>query len=453
MTCHIDRLTSKIGILLALILLIILAGCRPTQSDVGAVTHLTLWHGVNPPSNRDIFQKLVTKFNHQNPNIQVEPLYIGQGDQQLPKILTAVVGNAVPDLLWVGAMLTGKLVDLEAIEPLDRLWDSSQVSKEIDPNLRESIEYEQHIWSIPVGTNNVGIFYRPSLFKAAGIKNLPTTWSELRATAKQLTRDLNGDGKVDRYGMLLPLGKGEWTVFMWLPFMWSAGGELQADPGKDIEVNQLKSGTAISDNSASKIQTNIHTPGSIAALELWHNLIQDGSAILSSPERGYELDNFLAGKVAMQLTGPWTLGQLAQTKVDYAVMSIPMASRPATSMGVDNLFMMNKGNSTHQQAVWQFMEYILSQEFQTAWALGTGYLPVNLQSRQQSTYQEYVRKTPATQVFLSQAKYGRSRPIGPEYSQISDNLGRAIESVLLGKSSAQNALQTAQDRLNLTLDR
>jgi multiple sugar transport system substrate-binding protein len=431
MTCHIDRLAAKFGIWIALILLAILAGCTPVERDLDGVTNLTLWQGINPPPNRDVFDKLVTKFNQQHPEIQVESLYVGQSDQQLPKILAAVVGNAAPDLLWFGSMLTGQLVELEAIEPLDRFWNSSKIAKDIDPALRESMEFENQIWSVPFATNNVGIFYRPSLFKAAGISTIPTTWAELKATAKQLTRDTNGDGKIDTHGMLLPLGKGEWTVFTWLPFMWSAGGEIKAE------------------NSA----INIDNPGAIAALDLWHDLMQAGSAILSSPERGYELDNFMAGKVAMQLTGPWTLGQLAGRKdVDYAVMPIPRDKRSATSVGGENLFMM-KGNPQHQQAAWQFMEYILSQEFQTEWALGTGYLPVNLKSRQQQIYQEYVNKTPATQVFLDQAKYGRPRPIAPGYSQISDNLGRAIESVLLNKNSPQVALKEAKAKLALSFDR
>jgi multiple sugar transport system substrate-binding protein len=424
-----NRLAAKVGISIAIILLVIIAGCTPTQLDVNGVTHLTLWHGINPPPNRDVFQKLVTKFNREHPTIEVESLYIGQSDRQLPKILASIVGDAKPDLLWFGSMLTGQLVDLEAIQPLDELWNRSAVTKDIDPALLGSMQYENQIWSIPFGTNNIGIFYRPSLFKAAGIDRLPTNWTELKATAKQLTRDPNGDGKIDKYGMILPLGQGEWTVFTWLPFMWSGGGEL-------------KSGAT----------TSIDNPGSIAALQLWQDLIQSGSAILSSPERGYELDNFLTGKVAMQLTGPWTFGQLAGMKVtDYDVMPIPAGTRSATSIGGENLFMM-KSSPKHQQAAWEFMEYVLSQNFQTEWALGTGYLPVNLKSREESTYRDYVSKTPATQVFLDQAKYGRTRPIEPGYSQISENLGRAIESVLLNKSSPELALKTAQERLNLSLN-
>jgi multiple sugar transport system substrate-binding protein len=443
-----NRSAAKVRIFIALILLVIITGCTPTPLDIHGVTHLTLWHGINPPPNRDVFQQLVNKFNREHPSIEVEPLYIGQSDRQLPKILAAIVGDAKPDLLWFGPMLTGQLVDLNAIEPLDRWWNRSAVSKDIDPALLDSMQFENHLWSIPFGTNNIGIFYRPSLFDAVGIKQLPTTWTELKATAKQLTRDTNGDGKTDKYGMILPLGQGEWTVFTWLPFMWGAGGEINTPKSKIVDDNNIKSGEVISNNSP----VSIDNPGSVAALQLWRDLVQDGSAILSSPERGYELDNFLAGKVAMQLTGPWTLGQLAEMNVtDYAVMPIPAGIRSATSMGGENLFMM-KSTPQHQQATWEFMEYVLSPDFQTEWAIGTGYLPVNLKSRQRSDYREYVSKTPAVQVFLDRAKYGRSRPIEPGYSKISENLGRAIESVLLNKSSPEDALKTAQARLNLSLD-
>ena len=424
-----NRLAAKVGISIALILLVIITGCTPTQLDVNGVTHLTLWQGINPPPNRDVFQKLVAKFNRDHPTIEVESLYVGQSDRQLPKILASIVGDAKPDLLWFGPMLTGQLVDLDAIVPIDEQWNRSKIAQDIDPALRGSMQYENHLWSIPFGTNNIGIFYRPSLFKAAGIDRLPTNWTELKATAKQLTRDPDGDGKIDKYGIILPLGQGEWTVFTWLPFMWSGGGEL-------------KSGTA----------TTIDNPGSIAALQLWQDLIKDGSAILSSPERGYELDNFLSGKAAMQLTGPWTFGQLAGMNItDYGVMPIPAGTRSATSMGGESLFMM-KTNLQHQQAAWEFMEYVLSQDFQTEWALGTGYLPVNLKSRTENSYRDYVSKIPATQVFLDQAKYGRSRPIEPGYSQISEQLGRAIESVLLDKNSPQAALKSAQEKLNLSLN-
>lgn len=408
-------------LLVFLCCLLTLTGCSPTP-PASSVIHLTLWQGVNPPPNRDVLQVLVDRFNQSHPDIQVESLYVGQADQQMPKILAAVVGNAAPDLLWFSPMITGQLVELQALRPLEDWLDQTPIKAEIDPTLFESMVLEGHLWSVPFGTNNVGLFYRPSLFQAAGITHLPQTWDELRQVAKQLTIPAKG-----QHGMLLPLGKGEWTVFTWLPFLWSGGGELEVSPQGQWRVNNA---------------------GAIAALTLWQDLVCDGSAILSQPERGYELDGFLSGKVAMQLTGPWTLGQLAATGVDFAVMPIPAQQRRATSIGGENLFLF-KSTPEREAAALVFAEYVLSEAFQTEWATKTGYLPVNLRSRQSAAYRQFIAQQPSVAVFLEQAKHGRSRPIAPGYNRISENLGRAIEATLLGKRTPTEAITEAQNRLDL----
>lgn len=436
---HAKRKRKKVSryirslLLILLVGILALVGCQGILPSVkkDKVIHLTLWQGVNPPPNREVLQKLVDKFNRSHSNIQVESLYIGQQDQQTPKILAAVVGNAPPDLLWYNPTIAGQLVELGAILPLDEMLDKSPIKAEIDPALYTSMKYNGKIWSVPFATNNVGIFYRPSLFKAAGITELPRTWQEFRQVAKKLTRDTNDDGQTDQYGMFLPLGKGEFTVFTWLPFMWSGGSELvSADSQNAAAVN-------LQDNQ-----------GAIAALQFWRDLIKDGSAILSAPERGYETDDFLAGKVAMQLNGPWILGQFQATGVDFDVFPIPVMQEPATVIGGENLFFF-KTTPKRETAAFEFVEYALSEEFQTELALGTGYLPVNLKSRQSSKYQEFVQKIPQIKVFLDQAKYGRSRPIFPGYNRISDSVGRAIESVLLGKSLPADSLKVTQQRLDL----
>jgi multiple sugar transport system substrate-binding protein len=416
-------LRSISHILFVLLLSLVLTGCQPAPPTADGVIHLTLWQGVNPPPNRDVLQRLVDQFNQTHPQIQVESLYVGQSDQQMPKLLASVVGNAPPHMLWNAPTLTGQLVELNALRSLEAWLADSPLQREIDPTLLETMQWEGHIWSIPFDVNNVGIFYRPSLFAAAGITALPKTWEEFRQVARQLTRP-----EINQRGIQLPLGKGEWAVFTWLPFMWSGGGELLTQTN---DVTLLNS-------------------GAIAALQLWSNLLEEGSAVLSPPERGYELDKFLQGQVAMQITGPWTLGQLQATGKDFAVMPIPTGIQPATSIGGENLFIFNTTPEA-ERAAWTFAEYVLSESFQTEWAIGTGYLPVNLKARENPAYREFVAQQPALDVFLQQAPYGRSRPIIPSYNRISENLGRAIEATLLGKSTPEEALKTAQTRLDLAI--
>lgn len=188
--------------------------------------------------------------------------------------------------------------------------------------------------------------------------------------------------------------------------------------------------------------------GAITALQLWQNLIKDGSAILSGLERGYEIGSLVNRKVAMQVTGQWSLGELKHSGVDFDVFPIPVAQEPATVIGGENLFLF-KTSPEREKAALRFAEYALSPAFQTELALGTGYLPVNIKSRQSPKYQEFLKEQPQIKVFLQQAKYGRSRSIFPGYTSISDTLGRAIEAVFLGKSSPDEALKAAQQRLDL----
>ncbi|MGP1375194.1 MAG: ABC transporter substrate-binding protein [Almyronema sp.] len=411
-----------IGLLVSSLLI---SGCE-SASDRPSRVHLTLWQGISPPSNREVFQTLVQRFNQTHPDIEVESLYVGQPDQQIPKILTAVVGNAAPDLLWYVPTLTGQLVELAAIQPLDDWWQRSPYKDQLDPALIETMSLEGHIWSVPFATNNAAIFYRPSLFQAAGIDQVPRTWADFRSAAQQLTQDTDGDGRADQHGIFLSLGKGEWTVFVWLPFVYSAGGRL-----------------------ATGSQPDLVNPGAIAALQLGADLVQDGAAVLSSPERGFEIDSFIAGNVAMQITGPWTLPQLRDAGIDFDVFPLPISEQPAAVVGGESFFL-GQTTPAKTQAAYEFLDYILSSDFQQTWALETGYLPANLTVRASPAYQQFVKDNPTLQVFLKQMDWARSRPIIPGYTYLSENFGRAIEAALLG-TPPQEALQQSQRRLELIL--
>ena len=412
----------SIVVILYLLVFLILFGCQNlgTKNNNNQVTHVTLWQGINPPVNRDVFNKLVKKFNQNNPGIQIESIFVGE--PQIPKILTAVVGNAPPDIFLFDPQMTGKFVELGAIKSLNNWVENLPMKSEIYSNLWDELRLNDKIWSVPLYTSNIGIFYRPKLFSAAGIKETPETWEEFRQVAKKLTIDRNGDGQPEQYGIVLPLGKQEWTVFCWLPFLWSAGGEIMNN-----------------DNP------NFDSPEAIAALQFWQDLLKSGYAKLSAPERGYDESDFISGRVAMQITGPWT--NITKSDVDYDIFPIPASVRHATSTGTGSLYVM-KTTPVREKAALKFLEYILSEEFQAEWSIKTGFIPTNQKVSNSKLYQEYVSKKPGLQVFLEQMTVARARPNMAGYSRLSDSLGRAIEAVLLGESP-QKALQMAQEQLRL----
>jgi multiple sugar transport system substrate-binding protein len=411
------------GLILLSTCLILLSGCQEKVTNNEKVIHLNLWQSINPPVNRDVFNKLVKKFNQTHPDIQVESIFIGQ--PQLPKILTAVVGNVPPDILAYDAQNTGQFAELGAIQPLDDWLEKLPLKSEVIPNLFEELRLNNHIWSIPLYTANLGIFYRPKLFQAAGITETPKTWEELRQVAKKLTIDRNGDKRPEQYGMLLPLGKQEWAVFSWFPFLLSAGGNI-VDNNKPNLTNQA----------------------AINALQFWQDLIKDGSATLSPPERGYEEDAFTSGRVAMQITGPWTY--IMKSNVDYDVFPMPANIKQASVSATGVMYLM-KTTPAREQAARKFLEYVLSEKFQTEWSIGTGFLPVNRKSLESEAYQQFMSKQPVLKVFMEQMSETGYRPIMAGYSRLSDSLGRAIEATLLGESP-QKALKAAQERLELIWD-
>ncbi|MBN3905540.1 MAG: ABC transporter substrate-binding protein [Nostoc sp. NMS1] len=413
---------SLMGIILS-IFFIFLYGFQGTVQKSDAVIHLSLWQSINPPANRDVFNKLVNKFNQTHTDIQVESIFVGQ--PQLPKILTAVVGNAPPDILSFDPQLTGQFRELGAIRPLEDWLEKLPLNSEISPNLLEELKLDGHLWSIPLYTSNLGIFYRPKLFQAAGITETPKTWEELREVAKKLTIDRNGDNKPEQYGILLPFGKGEWTVFSWFPFLLSAGGEI------------------VTNN-----RPNLTNAGAIAALKFWQDILKDGSATLSPPERGYEEDAFISGRVAMQITGPWTY--IMKSNVDFKVFPIPTSVKPATVTGTGNIYLM-KTTPEREQAALKFLEYVLSEKFQTEWSMGTGFLPVNLKSVRSQAYQDFIQQKSVLKVFIDQMPVSGFRPIIPGYSRLSDSLGRAIEATMLG-ASPETALKQAQANLDSIWD-
>jgi multiple sugar transport system substrate-binding protein len=75
--------------------------------------------------------------------------------------------------------------------------------------------------------------YRKDLFDKKGLKE-PKTWDDLLAAAKALTEDQDGDGKIDRYGISLPL-KREYSVgVFFLSFLWSNGGHVLDKQGNIV---------------------------------------------------------------------------------------------------------------------------------------------------------------------------------------------------------------------------
>ena len=66
------------------------------------------------------------------------------------------------------------------------------------------------------------------------------------------------------------------------------------------------------------------------------------------------------------------------------------------------LFMVNKSKPEKQAAAWQFLKFLDEPAQQTAWAIGTGYLPIRKTSAASPEMKDYWAKNPTYKVAFDQ---------------------------------------------------
>lgn len=151
--------------------------------------------------------------------------------------------------------------------------------------------YQGKLYGLQPVTNTLGLFYNKDMLDKAGVKP-PTTWAELKSAAKKLT-----SGR--RYGIAFAAPATYEGTWQFLPFMWSNGGD----------------------------EKDIATPRTAQALQLWVDLVKDGSASKSvvSWAQADADDQFAAGNAAMMINGPWQFPVLdKKTSLHYDVVQIPV---------------------------------------------------------------------------------------------------------------------------------
>ena len=138
--------------------------------------------------------------------------------------------------------------------------------------------YDGQLYGLQPGANTLAIFYNKDVLAKAGVQP-PKTWAELKAAAKKLT-----SGK--QYGFAFNATADYEGAWQFLPPMWTNGGD----------------------------ETDLKSPQVAEALQLWKDLVDDGSVSKSvvNWKQSDVNDQFIAGKAAMMLNGPWQIPALTE---------------------------------------------------------------------------------------------------------------------------------------------
>jgi multiple sugar transport system substrate-binding protein len=101
---------------------------------------------------------------------------------------------------------------------------------DVFPEVAQVFARGDRIYALAKGFTPFVIYYNRKLFGELGVETPPDsgwTWDQFLETARQVTRDTDGDGRSDIYALSLPR-----RFYEWIPFVWSAGGDAMDPEGR-----------------------------------------------------------------------------------------------------------------------------------------------------------------------------------------------------------------------------
>jgi multiple sugar transport system substrate-binding protein len=398
----------------------------PAGASSGQPTHpvtLTFWHGYTD-AEADSLNALLTDWNAQNPDIHVKPLFVNN-DKTLQKLTVALQGGEPPDITYQYGSSLPQLAAAPGLVDLTQWVNQPDVNwEDFIPGARTAATFDGKVLGIPALIDNLAVVYNKSLFDAAGLQ-YPTdqwTWDDFRAAAKALT-----DPATKQFGFSYPMDASEDTVWHYDPLLWQGGGSILTPDGTQAAFNSQQG---------------------VAALQVLQGMaVQDKSVFLDLQNSVYT-GLFNSGKIGMLVTGPWDLPSFPDVK--YGVEVLPgFNGDHQTIAGPDMWCVFDNGNDRAQAAL-KFVAWLTAAEQIKTDALKTGHLPFRLSVVDDASFiQQFGAAFPGVDVFASNlANVEQARPVLAAYPQISEAMGNAIVSVMLGQSEPQAALDQAAAQAN-----
>jgi multiple sugar transport system substrate-binding protein len=406
----------------------VMAGCSKgeTGSQAGsgtgtgaAATSLTYWYWADNSSYSAKMQEIVKNFNANNKSkVKVTAQeYPWDGGAYSQNLFTAAMGGGGPDIATFKLTSTPQFTANKLLANLDSYISKWSEKDDIDKSLYDIMKQASgtsSIYIMPWNTQVLYVYYRPSMFKAAGV-SVPKTYDEFLAACKKLTRDTNGDGKTDVYGFSMRGSKGGQEP--WGSFIQARGGDF----------------------------TNFASPEAIAGMQDFINLYKNHYAPPTAPSDGFNetVANFKSGKAAMVIHHIGSAADMVKTLGnDVDAFVFPAGKKQWTSLGDTENVVFDK--CQNKDAAFEFVAYMATGKGQETWCTATGNVPVS----------KRVQKLPAFQnnKFMKVSIAGQPHAgIFPVRDTTTDWINtvwpNTVAAALSGKTTAAGAMQTLQKGL------
>jgi sn-glycerol 3-phosphate transport system substrate-binding protein len=189
-------------------------------------------------------------------------------------------------------------------------------------------------------------------------------------------------------------------------------------------------------------------------------MVKDGLAT-TNPDLGTgTFDNLLgiqSGQHEMAIDTSAALGTIKavlggpnapDVELGVGPMPSPGPKKGGVLVSGGELFMVNKSSPEKQAAAWEFLKFLDSTENDTAWAIGTGYMPIRKSSADSAAMQQYWQANPEFKVAYDQLASGptnvaTSGSVIGNYTGVRDAMRTAENTMFLNGTSPKAALKNA----------
>lgn len=275
------KLLSSVGLIT---LLTFMAACNDeTSGNNGdsdtqekANIDFAAWGG---PEEINELQELVDGVNEEADSYEINLITIA--DDYPTALQTRIAGNNAPDIFYLSQEWVSTYADSDVLLDITEYAENDpdlELEHYYEDTLRVS-SYEDKLYGLPWISNPVILYYNVDMFDEAGIDYPDESWDweKFREVAKELTQDLDDDGRIDQWGF---------TTHGWPPthqWIWSMGGDVVTEEGEVL----------------------VDSPESIAGLEILNGILNEDDSIpaANTIEQQGLAEMFKAGRIGMFMGG------------------------------------------------------------------------------------------------------------------------------------------------------
>jgi len=376
-------------------------------------TTIMIWHSMRPLGTKILQQKL-EQFSKRYSGWKFSQLFYEPETARTNYIISAMGGSG-PALFWGASDNIGPFVELDVIKPLEHFFDATFLDSFIIEPIPANTWFQNHLFQIAdrVG-NHLCLVYNKSL-----IDSPPKTFFELRKIGKELTKDLDGDGKPDRYALA-------WNYtepFFAVPFINGYGGKI------------------LNENN----RPTLNTKATINAAQLIYDLANKDRII--PIECDYEISNalFLDGYAAMIINGPWSWGTYLENDIEIGITRIPLIDEtglwpsPMVSPLGYSVNVNLKGEKL--KTALELLKYLTSMEVELEFTRAMGTIP----SRKEAFQDSLITQNEIVQNSIYQMEVGILMPVVTELRWIWDAMRPSYQSVFTGRITPERAAKEMQE--------